>query len=294
MTLFSFTRRHLCSLSLLAALSLCAAGLSLGGYDAFAATLKPNFKSRDATRYPQNPNLAPYGLKNLIVAYEEDLWPLGADRTQPNTAYIANTYIPTIKGQNPDVIVIDIEQPTWIITTSSTSAQNTDRINKYKKVIAVFRRDLPNAKIGLYSAMPRRNWLAPCGDPAKRASRYASWHSLNLKLQPLADSVDIIFPSLYGFYSDSTSRACYASYAKAQVKEARIYGKPVWGFLWMKYSSNGSWVARSDWRTHLETAYAAADGLVIWSQKNGSPSWSWSAPWWLETKDFQGDKGLIP
>ena len=274
MTLFSFVRRHLCSLSLLAGLSLFAAGLSLGGYDALAATLKPNFKARDATRYPQNPNLAPYGLKNLVVAYEGSLWPSGADKTQPNTTYIANTYIPKIKSQNPDVVVIDIEEPTWDFTTSSTSAQITDRINKYKKILAVFRRDLPNTKLGIYLAMPSRNWLAVCGDPAKRASRYASWHSLNLKLQPLASAVDIIVPSLYGFYNDSASIACWPGYAKAQVKEARIYGKPVWGFLWMKYKSDGSWVARSDWRTQLETAYAAADGLVIWSKANGSPTWS--------------------
>ena len=90
-------------------------------------------------------------------------------------------------------------------TSSLTSAQITDRINKYKKLLAVFRRDLPNAKLGIYLAMPSRNWLAVCGDPAKRASRYATWHSLNLKLQPLAAAVDIIVPSLYAFYADSAS-----------------------------------------------------------------------------------------
>ena len=76
---FSFVRRHLRSLSLLAVLSLAVTGLSLGGYDALAATLKPNFKARDATQYPQNPNLAPYGMKNIIVAYENSLWPPGCE-----------------------------------------------------------------------------------------------------------------------------------------------------------------------------------------------------------------------
>lgn len=293
MSIISFIRRHPRWLAAFAVLSLSATGLSLGGYEAIAATLKPNFKARDATRYPSDPNLAPYGLKNIIVAYEPSLWPSGADRSQPNTSYVANTYIPKIKSKNPDVVVLDVEQPDWRFTTSLTSTQITDRINKYKKLISVFRTHLPNAKIGLYMGLPERNWLAVCGDPGKRASRYTAWHNLNLKLKPLGSAVDIIFPSVYAFYDDAASRQCWPAYARAQIKEARIYGKPVWAFHWMKYKSNRRWIARSDWRTHMETMYAAADGFAIWSMA-GDDTWSYSAPWWLETKDFLADKNLVP
>lgn len=291
MSIMSFIRRYPRSLAVLAVLSLAATGLSLtGGHDATAA-LKANFKARDATRYPTNPNLGPYGLKNIIVAYQSSLWPAGADRSQPNTSFVANNYIPKIKSQNPDVVVIDIELHDWKFTTDLTSTQITTRINKYKKLISVFRTHLPNTKIGLYLALPQRNWLAICGDQKKRASRYTAWHNLNLKLKPLGSAVDIIFPSVYAFYDDDRARACWPAYAKAQVKEARMYGKPVWTFHWMKYKANKRWIARSDWRTHLETMYAAADGLVIWSAAGDDP-WSWTAPWWLETKDFLADKQL--
>ena len=293
MSLMSFVRRHPRSLAVIAALSLFATGLSLGGYEAIAATLKPNFKARDATRYPSDPNLAPYGLRNIIVAYEDSLWPSGADKSQPNTSYVANTYIPKIKSKNPDVVVLDIEEHDWNFTADLTSSQITDRINKHKKLISVFRTRLPNAKIGLYRHYRQRNWLAICGDPAKRASRYTAWHNLNLKLRPLASEVDIIFPSVYAFYDDAASILCWPAYAKAQIKEARIYGKPVWAFHWMKYHSNGRWIARTHWCTQLETTYAAADGLAVWS-KAGDGTWSWSAPWWVETKDFLADKQLAP
>ena len=293
MSIISFIRRHPRWLAAFAVLSLSATGLSLGGYEAIAATLKPNFKSRDATRYPSDPNLGAYGLKNLIVAYESSLWPSGADRSQPNTSYVANTYIPKIKSKNPDVVVLDVEESDWEFTTNLTSTQITDRINKYKKLISVFRTHMPNTKIGVYLALPNRNWLAVCGDPGKRPSRYTAWHNLNLKLKPLGSAVDIIFPSVYAFYDDAKSIGCWPNYARAQIKEARIYGKPVWAFHWMKYKSNGRWVARSHWRTQLETTYAAADGFAIWS-KAGDDSWSWSAPWWLETKDFLNDKDLAP
>jgi len=293
MSISSFIRRRPRWLAAFAVLSLSATGLSLGGYDALAATLKSNFKARDATRFSSDPNLAPYGMKNLIVAYEASLWPSGADRSQPNTSYVAKTYIPKIKSKNPDVIVLDIEEGDWRFETDLSSSQITDRINKYKKLISVFRTHLPNTKIGLYLSLPQRNWLAVCGDPKKRSSRYTAWHNLNLKLKPLGSAVDIIFPSVYAFYDDAKSKACWPDYARAQIKEARIYGKPVWAFHWMKYKSNLRTVGRSDWRTQLETSYAAADGLVIWS-KSGDGAWSWSAPWWLETKDFLADKKLVP
>jgi hypothetical protein len=287
---FSFVRRHLRSVSLLAVLSLSVTGITLGGYDAIAAVLKPNFKSRDATRYPQDPNLGVYGLKNIIVAYESSLWPSGASRSTPNTSYILNTYIPKIKSRNPDVVVIDIE--VWKLTSGMTSSQITTNINKFKTVIAAFRKGLPNTKLGLYMGVPERNWLAACGDPGKRAARTTAWHNNNLRLKPLASAVDIIFPSLYTFYGDSASVSCWPNYARANIREARIYGKPVWAFVWMKYHSTGSWIPRTFWRKQLETVYTYADGVVVWSQSEGSSAWSWSAPWWLETKDFLADKAL--
>jgi hypothetical protein len=291
MSLMSIIRGHPRCLAIIAVLSLSATGLSFGGYEALAA-LKANFKARDATRYPSNPNLGPYGLKDIVVAYESSLWPSGASRSSPNTSYILNTYIPKIRSKNPDVVVIDIE--TWKLEPTMTSSQVTTNINKFKTVISAFRRGLPNAKIGLYMGVPYRNWLAPCGDPGKRAARTTSWHNHTLRLRPLADAVDIIFPSLYTFYGDTAAVNCWPAYAQANIKEARTYGKPVWAFLWMKYHTTGAWIPRSFWRKQLETVYTYADGVVIWSRSENSSAWSWSAPWWLETKDFLADKQLVP
>ena len=286
----SFVRRHLRSLSLVAALSLSATGLLLGEHAASAATLKPNFKAFDATRYSENPNLAPYGLQVILVAYEDSIWPSGASKTNPNTSYIKNTYIPKIRSKNPSVVIIDIE--VWRFKSDMTSSQRTANISKFKQVIAAFRSGLPNAKIGVYLHLPERNWLAPCGDPKKVSSRTSSWHQRNLQLQPLADAVDIIVPSLYTFYGDSAAIACWPKYAAANIKEARTYGKPVWAFLWMKYHTTGNWIPRTFWRTQLEQVYSLADGVVIWSRAKSDDRWSWSAPWWLETKDFLADKNL--
>jgi hypothetical protein len=273
--------------TLAAALSISAIGI-LAGMPAKAA----DFVARDATRYAENPNLAPYGLKDIIVAYEASLWPSGASKTYPDLNHIRNVYIPKLKSKNPDVVIIDIEQYKFRSTT--TAAEWTANINKLKSVVSVFRQEMPTVKIGYYLVMPERNWLAPCGDPNKAASRTAAWTDRNLRLKPLADVVDIIVPSLYTFYLDTKSVACWPKYAEANIAQARMYGKPVWAFLWPKLHTDLTvWIPQSLWRTELETVYAKADGLVIWS-KSATDKWSWTAPWWVETADFMKDKGLVP
>ena len=181
------------------------------------------------------------------------MWPAGASKSTPNVSYIKNTYIPkNSRSRNPDVPIIDIE--VWKFNSSMTASQVTANINKFKQVIGAFRSGLPKTKIGVYLHLPERNWLAPCGDPGKAASRTSSWHQRNLRMQPLADAVDIIVPSIYTFYDDAASISCWPKYAQANIKEARIYGKPVWAFLWMKYHSNGKWIP-------VLLAHAIGDGL---------------------------------
>jgi len=274
--------------TLAAVLSISAIGI-LAGMPAKAA----DFVARDATRYDENPNLAPYGLKDINVVYEPSLWPSGADRTYPDLNFIRTVYIPKLKSKNPDVLVIDIERYHFKSTTTAT--EWTANINKLKSVISVFRQEMPNLKLGYYLILPERNWLAPCGDPAKSASRTAAWHDRNLRLKPLADAVDIIVPSLYTFYLDTKSVACWPKYAEANIAEARLFGKPVWAFLWPKLHTDQTvWLPQALWRTELETVYAKADGLVIWSKAKAGDPWSWTAPWWVETADFMKDKGLVP
>jgi hypothetical protein len=273
---------------LAAALSISAIGL-LAGVPAKAA----DFIARDATRYAENPNLAPYGLKDVAVVYEPSLWPSGADRTYPDLNHIRNVYIPKLKSTKPDVLIIDIERYHFKSTTSA--AEWTANINKLKSVISVFRQEMPTLKLGYYLILPERNWLAPCGDPKKSASRTAAWYERNQRLKPLADAVDIIVPSLYTFYLDTKSVACWPKYAEANIAQARLYGKPVWAFLWPKlHTDQTQWIPQALWRTELETVYAKADGLVIWSKARAEDKWSWTAPWWVETADFLKDKGLVP
>jgi hypothetical protein len=296
-----FGLRKIGRLSLTALLSLSFLGSLLSPANAAeevaAATPAPvvtpakPFVARDATRYGENHDLSKYGLKHIEVVYEGSLWPAGASRVQPDLRHISKVYIPKIRRKKLDVLIIDIEQ--WLFKPGLTAAQVSENIVKYKKVIDVFRRDLPGVKLGLYYVMPERNWLAPCGDPKKRASRSASWQQRTLQLQPLADAVDIMFPSLYTFYETKPAAvACWPNYAKANIEMAKQFGKPVWAFLWMKNRTGDTFLPASLWKTQLETVYQYADGVVLWSKASSRDRWNWTAPWWVETAKFLKAKGL--
>ena len=118
--------------TLAAVLSISAIGI-LAGMPAKAA----DFAARDATRYDENPNLAPYGLKDITVVYEPSLWPSGADRTYPDLNFIRSVYIPKLKSKNPDVLVIDIERYHFKSTTTAT--EWTANINKLNYFGAFFK-----------------------------------------------------------------------------------------------------------------------------------------------------------
>lgn len=246
---------------------------------------KPGFAVRDATRFLGNPDLAKHGMRNVVVAYESALWSKSGNPNEPDLKHIKSVYIPKLRLQNPDVLIIDIER--WPLGVNTTATERTATINKLKKVISLFRTEMPKLKLGYYMLMPERNYLAPAGDPKKAASRTKSWHERNLALMPLANVVDIIIPSLYTFGTDTVK---WQKYAIANLQEAKIYGKPVWPFLWMKYRDGVTDIPAAFWRQQLETVYKYADNVVFWSMASSRITFSTTMPWFKETQAFMKQK----
>jgi len=112
-----------------------------------------------------------------------------------------------------------------------------------------------------------------------------AWRVRNLEMAQLADVADIIFPSLYTFYDN---HAEWAVYARANIAEARKYGKPVIPFLWFEYHTStdlgGQLIDGDYWAKQLLVCRQEADGLVIWG--GYLRSFDPKAPWWIETVKF--------
>lgn len=162
----------------------------------------------------------------------------------------------------------------------------------------------PDVKVGWYAMVPMRDYWTPYqylytletlatnpnqpwyqGNLPKFKANYEAWQACNAYLRPIADKVDYIFPSLYTFYED---RHGWEIYAKANMAEARKYGKPVYPFIWMKYHDSsklaGQDVPADYWRMQLDIIKANADGIVIWG--GWLEPWNENAGWWRVTQDF--------
>jgi hypothetical protein len=241
------------------------------------------FDARNAMRFANLPDLRPHGLKDVTVVYASELWPKNSPRSEPDISYIQSRAIPRVRKKAADLVVIDVEH--WDL--AGTSSDRIDRnIRRYVTLLETFRANLPGIRHGLYSMIPVRNYWTPVkGKPAAMSD----WRAENERLKPIAEASDIIFPSLYTFYDD---RDGWLTYAKANMEEAKRYGRPIYPFLWPQYHESWKPIDRDFWRLQLETVFDNADGMVIWTPAKGRPRWNPEAPWWQETVDFLNASGL--
>jgi hypothetical protein len=121
-------------------------------------------------------------------------------------------------------------------------------------------------------------------------------------VKPIAQLVDISFPSVYTYSAD---RMVWLKSLHAQVAEARrLFDGPVYVFLWPQYFDHEpadadlrlQYIDGDFWRFQLDEVKKVADGVVIWGGwdfSKGRPAiWVPTAPWWESTKAFVTDIGL--
>lgn len=277
-----FSRRAFLS-GAAASLSLAAAHHKHTTPIAEATEQAQTFDARNAMRFADLPDLARYGLKDVTVVYTGALWPKNAKHSEPDLSFIRSVTIPKVRRRAPDLVVIDVEH--WDLTGTSPAAIERN-IDRYIAILDTFRTHMPGIRLGLYSMVPIRNYWTPVRG---RSADLAAWRSDNERLKPIADATDVIFPSLYTFYDD---RDGWLTYAKANMEEAKQYGRPIYPFLCPGYHKSGKPIERDFWRFQLETVFNNADGMVIWSSARGRPRWNPEAPWWEGTVDFLQASGL--
>jgi hypothetical protein len=217
------------------------------------------------------------------------LWPKSAESMEsPDLSHVelfAKSLHPSL-----NLLCLDIEH--WDLKTQSETELN--RYTNYLiSIINTIKRVRPDIKVGYYGILPIRDYHTPVrANPVQ----VANWHTLNNRLSPLADVVDIIFPSLYTFYANSRD---WKIYAKANIEEAKKYGKPVIPFLWPQYHVSNNFrgltfINGEYWKTQLETVYQNADGVIIWTPwgQQLQTKWNENAEWWIATKTFGKNKKL--
>lgn len=168
-------------------------------------------------------------------------------------------------------------------TFHASAAEISENIAKLSRIVQIAHETVPSAKFGFYDVIPCWNyWDLVKNDQVK----IKQWMDCNVRIDALAQHVDIVMPSLYTFYNDPQG---WDVYAAALLQAAHRYHKPVYAFLWPEFHvSNrllrGKNVPGNFWRHQLEFCKARADGIVIWG--GYQEQWDENADWWIETKHF--------
>ena len=224
-----------------------------------------------------------YGINTDYVVYEDDL---GAPSVESMVTAAARKAIG--KSYNS---MVQMDHEYWANNTSwgiSTDSAKTS-VRKMCETLRWFKSAAPSLKVGFYG-------FVPVFDPAayRNNKDSLSWIANDNLLQPLADSVDYLCPSLYAFFADTLD---YVGYSKCMVREARrlANGKPVYAYVSPQYHPSGDHygkeVTHDYMKKILETIRdAGANGVVIWGGSRGMDSvthlWDSSSGWWKAVKEF--------
>ena len=243
-----------------------------------------SFKVYSALLHANQPDLRPYGI-DPIHLFDRGIWKNDAERhSAPDAGLVAGRIARVPDDGAP--LVMDFEF--FQMRSREETIRSRDAM---QRIAQTFDRFAGNRPIGFYGYLPVRNYWDAI--ESARSPKFRQWQELNSLMAPLAQSVDMLFPSIYTLYNNPHQ---WESYALAQVAEARrISTKPVVPFIWPDFHHNGNdgpleAIPRDFWRFQLNTLAQVADGLVIWGgwdMARWSPvRWEDSAPWWIETQQF--------
>ena len=292
--------KSLTVLAAIFAISICSADNQKAA--ARGQKVKKEFSVIDSIHYPDKEDLSLYGMKDYTIFYIAKIWPklrkAGNVRPEPIPSDKRITTLVKNKTADKSPVIYDIEHWPLDIRKNVPRAAKDDleaankkivkaSMDKMIRIIKTSKKVNPNVKYGYYSCIPLRDYWSPVnGDPVK----IKEWQAANDYLQPLADSLDVICPSLYTFYDNHAS---WQKYAKANIAEAKrlAKGKPIYVYLWPKYHNSNKeygnkFIDGDFWKLQLETVYnSGVDGIIIWDYSRGK-AWNPQLPWWKETAAF--------
>jgi Hyaluronidase len=249
--------------------------------DVLAAVGGSCFQVYDALLFTNKPDLRIEGLEPAAVVAPARWLPSGQSVNQIPDESSIRIGLGT-SGAASGILVLDEED--W--PNQGTTAIVGASVNKYLTLLSRVRQVGLQGPIGYYGVLPNRDYWRAIGLPSSQP--YLAWQSENDLLQPVADAVDVLFPSIYTFYDDQDG---WTRYAIANLSEARrlARGKPVYAFIWPQYHESNktlglTLISGTFWALQLQTVAKYADGVVIWG--GYQMLWNEQAAWWQATRQF--------
>ena len=246
----------------------------------------------DGTMYRNKPDLSQFGIQPINILYESRIWEKGTSRDELPSKPRVQQLVRELGTTH--WLVMDIEA--WLL--HGTDQQVADQVRKYVTVMEWVHEAMPGITAGIFGKTPIEDYDRSITLPS--SGDYRGWQAENDRVSPLAQSVDVLFPSIYTYYPDQQG---WVKFATENMREARRYGKKSYVFLWPQYSESNPLLAPKYlppdfWKLQLETVLQNADGVVIWggwdAKKSDFLEWDENAPWWKITKEFMKSRNQSP
>lgn len=262
-------------------LGVLAASTSFGApQDSVPNSTARCFPVFDATLFTNKPDLTTAGLQKITLV-DPDRW-LSPGQTRGQIPADSSIKSALHTSMTSAVLVLDSED--WPL--QGTSGAIGEATNNYLTLLSRVRQTGVQGLVGYYGAPPIRDYWRAIGLPSSQ--NYLAWQAENNLLQPLANAVDVLFPSIYTFYND---QAGWTKYAIANLSEARRLagGKPVYAFIWPQFHDSNKTLGLQPipgefWALQLRTVAQYSDGVVIWG--GWKVKWDEQAEWWQATRQF--------
>jgi hypothetical protein len=256
------------------------------------ADTKRSFTIYDATLYSGKPTLSKYGIDAIDVIYDGNVYSKGGNTDALPTQTQIDNSLKHLTTKDA-LVVLDFEG--WHIQGHSSDPDlMKSNGEKYYRLLQMYKKSNPNRKYGFFGVLPPGNFTASLASVDSR--QFEHWQDDNLRLLPLAESIDAAFPEAYTYTSSKDDWLNSLQMHLLQLR--KIYSGPVYVFIWPQYFDHApatedlrlKYIPAGFWRFQLEQLSQLVDGAIIWGgwdfEKRNPSNWNENAEWWQETKAF--------
>lgn len=246
------------------------------------------------TGYKNTPAFTELGFVKSEIIYEQEIFAHKEDRSNP----LSKRHYEKITNKLDETdgyAILDIEY--WLKDWRRFNyKQKFNMVHRYADTLRETKKVNQNKKLGFFRVVPAwAHW-----DIISSQEHFNNWQRENELRQVIADSVDVLYPSLYTYHEEPED---WILWAKTIIAKARnmANGKKVIPFIWPRFHQSSGPYRRGRkelpahyWRAQLELVASIADGVVIWNGALGNKgNWDESERWWIETKAFMEDNAQL-
>lgn len=240
------------------------------------------------TGYINVPDFKQWGFSDSQIIYEHEFYPGKEDRNKLIKPSKMNEVSEMISKKDGELVILDIEH--WLVGRKRRSHSANFKIaHRYADTLNEMKKQNPDKKFGYFRVVPAwAHW-----DIISSEKQFNLWQRENDLRQVIANSADVLYPSLYTYHEDPEDWKLWAKTIIAKAREM-ANGKKVIPFIWPRFHQSSKAYKKGIkdlpaeyWRQQLELVNSMADGFVIWDGAGGNRGeWTPETKWWKETERF--------